>query len=424
MKKYFILFIVFSSTLLEVFGQSITNTGPESAGFSSERLKRMDVAMNDWVEKGWMNGAAALIIRDGKIAYYKAAGFNDLADKTPLKKDGIFRIASQSKAITSVAIMMLFEEGKLLLTDPVSKYIPSFRQQTVLDKFNPADTTYTTVPAARQLTIKDLLTHTSGLGYAQIGSKEANAIYAKNKITAGLGVSNESLLAAMTRLGTLPLMHQPGQKWTYGLNSDLLGSVVEIISGISLDEFFRTRIFQPLEMKDTYFVIPREKASRLVNLYTETPEGKLIKANGNMLNGPTTANYPLINNTYYSGGAGLSSTIYDYAVFLQMLLNRGEYNGKRLLGRNTVNMMITNQIGDLSLGDDKFGLGFQIASEQGSGSTPAQVGTFSWGGAFATSYWVDPKEKIVMLFFRQLQARTHNDVVEKFRALTYQAINN
>ncbi len=424
MKRYLIFFLVFGSSILQALSQTITNPGALAAGFSAERLKRMDVAMNDWVEKGWMNGAAALIIRDGKIAYYKAAGFNDLADKTPLKKDGIFRIASQSKAITSVAIMMLFEEGKLLLTDPVSKYIPSFRQQTVLDKFNPADTTYTTVPAARQLTIKDLLTHTSGLGYAQIGSKEANAIYAKNKITAGLGVSNESLLAAMTRLGTLPLMHQPGQKWTYGLNSDLLGSVVEIISGISLDEFFRTRIFQPLEMKDTYFVIPREKASRLVNLYTETPEGKLIKADGNMLNGPTTANYPLTNNTYYSGGAGLSSTIYDYAVFLQMLLNKGEYNGRRLLGRNTVNMMITNQIGDLSLGDDKFGLGFQIASEQGSGSTPAQAGTFSWGGAFATSYWVDPKEKMVMLFFRQLQARTHNDVVEKFRALTYQAIND
>lgn len=424
MKRYLILFIVFGSTLLQVFSQPITNTGAEAAGFSTERLKRMDHAINEWVEKGWMNGGAALIIRNGKIAYYKAAGFNDLADKTPLQKDGIFRIASQSKAITSVAIMMLFEEGKLLLTDPVSQYIPSFRQQTVLDKFNPADSTYTTVPTARQVTIKDLLTHTSGLGYAQIGSKEANAIYAKNKITAGLGVSDESLLAAMTRLGTLPLMHQPGQRWTYGLNTDLLGSLVEIISGISLDEFFRTRIFEPLQMKDTYFYIPKEKANRLVNLYTETPDGDLIKAGANMLNGPTAANYPLVNSTYYSGGAGLSSTIYDYAVFLQMLLNNGEYNGKRLLGRNTVRMMTMNQIGDLSLGDDKFGLGFQVVSEQGSSRTPAQAGTFSWGGAFATSYWVDPKEKMVMLFYRQLQNNTHNDVVEKFRALTYQAIND
>ncbi len=424
MKRYLIFFLVFGSGILQTFSQTITNPGAQAAGFSAERLKRMDLAMNEWVEKGWMNGGAALIIRDGKIAYYKAAGYNDLASKTPLQKEGIFRIASQTKAITSVAIMMLFEEGKLLISDPVSKYIPTFSKQTVLEKFSPADSTYTTVPAGRQVTIKDLLTHTSGLGYAQIGSKEANAIYAKNRITAGLGVTSESLLGAMTRLGTLPLMHQPGQKWTYGLNTDLLGCIVEVVSGMSLDEFFKTRIFEPLGMKDTYFHVPAEKANRLVNLYTETPDGKLVKADGNMLNGPTAANYPLLKNSYYSGGAGLSSTIYDYAVFLQMLLNNGEYNGKRLLGRNTVSMMTMNQIGELSLGDDKFGLGFQIISEQGSSRTPAQVGTFSWGGAFATSYWVDPKEKIVMLFYRQLQNRTHNDVVEKFRALTYQAIED
>jgi CubicO group peptidase (beta-lactamase class C family) len=228
----------------------------------------------------------------------------------------------------------------------------------------------------------------------------------------------------MTRLGTLPLMHQPGEKWTYGLNNDLLGSLVELISGVSLDEFFRTRIFEPLGMKDTYFTIPQAKALRLVNLYTEKADGTLVKAGTNMLNGPVTANYPLVKTSYFSGGAGLSSTLYDYAIFLQMLLNNGEYNGKRLLGRNTVRMMTINQIGDLSLGDDKFGLGFQIVSEKGSGRTPAQAGTFSWGGAFATSYWVDPKEKMVLLFYRQLQARTHNEVVEKFRALTYQAIND
>ena len=379
--------------------------------------------MDEWVKKGYMNGGAALIIRNGKIAYYKASGYDDLDTKSTLQKDGIFRIASQTKAITSVAIMMLFDEGKLLLSDPVSQYIPSFKKQSVLVTLNP-DTTYTTVPAKREVTIKDLLTHTSGLGYAQIGSKEANSIYEKSKLTAGIGVSNETLLTAMTRLGTLPLMHQPGEKWTYGLNNDLLGSLVELISGVSLDEFFRTRIFEPLGMKDTYFTIPQAKASRLVNLYTEKSDGTLVKAGTNMLNGPVTANYPLVKTSYYSGGAGLSSTLYDYAIFLQMLLNNGEYNGKRLLGRNTVRMMTTNQIGDLSLGDDKFGLGFQIVSEKGSGRTPAQAGTFSWGGAFATSYWVDPKEKMVLLFYRQLQARIHNELVEKFRALTYQAIND
>jgi CubicO group peptidase (beta-lactamase class C family) len=237
-------------------------------------------------------------------------------------------------------------------------------------------------------------------------------------------VQDDKLLDAMNRLAKLPLMHQPGEKFTYGLNSDLLGCVVEVISGMSLNDFFRSKIFQPLGMNDTYFFIPKEKESRLVNLYREDSTGHLVKAEGNMLNGPTISNYPLLNSTYYSGGAGLSSTIYDYGIFLQMLLNNGVYNGKRLLSRNSVRLMTMNQIGDLSLGKDKFGLGFQVVTEAGSSRTPAQQGTFSWGGAFATSYWVDPKEKMVLLFYRQLQGTTHGDVVEKFRALVYGAIND
>src|SRR5690606_22383137 len=264
-----------------------------------------------------------------------------------------------TKAITSVAMMMLFDEGKVLLTDPLSQYIPSFKNQQVLVKLNIADTSYTTEPAKRAITIKDLLTHTSGLGYAQIGSREANAIYAKFKLTAGIGVKDESLLEAMTRLGTVPLLHQPGERWTYGLNSDLLGCLVEIISGQHLDEFFRTRIFEPLGMNDTYFTIPPAKAERLVNLYTEENDGKLVKAQANMLNGKeVTPEYPLEGSSYYSGGAGLSSTLMDYAIFLQMLLNEGEYNGVRILGRNTVRMMTSNQIGTIDYGENKFGLGF------------------------------------------------------------------
>jgi CubicO group peptidase (beta-lactamase class C family) len=197
---------------------------------------------------------------------------------------------------------------------------------------------------------------------------------------------------------------------------------VEVISGTNLNEFFKRRIFQPLGMKDTYFQVPADKGKRLVTLYREDSLGRLMKADARMLNGPAMADYPLIPSDYYSGGAGLSSTVYDYAIFLQMLLNGGKYNGQRLLGRNTVRMMTMNQIGDLSLGADKFGLGFQVVTERGSARTPAQEGTFSWGGAFATSYWVDPKEKLVIVFYRQLQGGTHGDVVEKFRALTYQAI--
>jgi CubicO group peptidase (beta-lactamase class C family) len=425
MKKHFLLATIIILQIQFATAQKIIPlTTPEAAGFSSERLQRLDREMNDWAKKEWMNGGVALIIRNGKVAYYKAAGVNDLDTKSALQKEAIFRIASQTKAITSVAMMMLFEEGKFQLDDAVSKYIPAFKKQQVLDKFEAADTTYTTIPAKTDITIRQLFTHTSGLGYAQIGSKEANAIYAKSKITAGIGVQDDKLSDAMNRLAKLPLMHQPGEKFTYGLNSDLLGCLVEVISGISLNDFFRTKIFQPLGMNDTYFFIPKEKASRLVNLYREDSTGHLVKAEGNMLNGPTVSNYPLLNSTYYSGGAGLSSTIYDYGIFLQMLLNNGMYNGKRLLSRNSVRLMTMNQIGDLSLGKDKFGLGFQVVTEAGSSRTPAQEGTYSWGGAFATSYWVDTKEKMVLLFYRQLQGTTHGDVVEKFRALVYGAIND
>ena len=425
MKKLSLFISLLLLQAIIVTAQKITPATPEAAGFSSERLARIDREMNDWVQKGWIQGSTAIIIRNGKIAYHKAAGYNDLEAKTPMQKDNIFRIASQTKAITSVAVMILFEEGKLLLDDPVSKYIPAFKKQQVLDKFNPADTTWTAVPAKSEITIRQLLTHTSGLGYAQIGSKEANAIYAKSNLTAGIGVKDDNLLDAMNRLAQLPLMHQPGEKWTYGLNTDLLGCLVEVISGMSLDKFFKTRIFEPLGMNDTYFTIPKEKANRLVSIYREDKDGKLQKSTAELLNGKTvTPDYPLESSTYYSGGAGLSSTIYDYAVFLQMLLNNGVYNGKRILGRNTVRMMTMNQIGDLSRGDDKFGLGFQVVTERGSARTPSQAGTFSWGGAFATSYWVDPKEKMVFLLYRQLQSSTHGDVGEKFRSMTYAAIND
>jgi len=416
----FILAIISCTPATEKKLKTIANGTPESAGYSSQRLARLDSTMNNWVDKGWMNGAVSLIIRNGKIAHYKSFGYNDLETKAPLDKDGIFRIASQTKAITSVAAMILYEEGKFLLEDPVSKYIPSFANIQVLDKFNDKDTTYTTIPAKRQITIRDLLTHTSGIGYAQIGSKEANSIYAKNNITGGLDVYEGTLADAMTRLGTLPLMHQPGERWTYGLNTDLLGRLVEIWSGKTLEEFFNERIFKPLDMKDTYFNVPEEKANRLVNFFMADSTGlkKFEKALGGDLN------FPLRKKSYFSGGGGLSSTIYDYAVFLQMLLNEGEYNGVRLLSRNTVRMMTMNQIGDLNLGDNKFGLGFAIVSEKGSSMMPHQIGTYSWGGAFSTGYWVDPKEKMVVLIYRQMWGAHDAEIDAKFKVLVYQAIHD
>ena len=422
-------FLVFATLLLVVACQKqpeqkskvLTEATPEAGGFSSARLARLDSTMNDWVKKKWVNGAVALIARNGKIVFYKSAGYNDVETKAALPKDGIFRIASQTKAIASVAVMMLWEEGKFSLDDPISKFIPSFANQKVLDKFNPKDTSYTTIPAKRPSTVRDLLSHTSGLGYAAIGTPEANAIYAKNKITAGLDVMDDKLSSAITRLGALPLIYQPGEKWMYGLNIDVLGYLVEIWSGTSLDEFFAKRIFQPLGMNDTYFNLPQEKANRLVNFFTEDSTGikKTDKAFGQL-----DMSFPLHKKEYFSGGGGLSSTIYDYAVFLQMLLNGGEYNGQRLLARNTVRMMTMNQIGELNQGQAKFGLGFAIVTENGSRLEPNQAGTYSWGGAFSTSYWVDPKENMVVLLYRQMWGAKIGDANQAFKPLVYQAIND
>ena len=398
---------------------------PEAAGMSAERLKRIDTMLNGWIDRSRTNGAVALLLRNGKIVYHKAFGYDDEAKKVPMRTDHIFRIASQTKAVTSVAIMMLYEEGKLLLDDPISRYIPEFAKPVVLDRFNAADSSYTTVPAKSEITIRHLLTHTSGIGYAQIGSRESNAIYAKADLTAGIGAGPEHVLGPdMKKLAKLPLMHGPGERWTYGLNTDLLGYLVEVLSGTTLDQFFRTRIFEPLGMKDTYFNVPAEKQARVVTLYQEAG-GKLAKAKPAVnVNGNFLIDYPKTGTNYFSGGAGLSSTTLDYAIFLQMLLNGGEYNGKRILSRNSVRMMTINQIGDVAFGNNKFGLGFGITTEKGSSIIPTQEGTFEWGGAFSTLYWVDPKEKLVGILYRQLWGTTHGDAANKFKVMVYSAIND
>ncbi len=405
----------------------LTEGIPESVGFSSIRLARLDSGMSDWVKKEWVNGSVVLIARRNKIIFHKAYGYNDLVTKELLDKDGIFRIASQTKAITTVAAMMLWEEGKFSLDDPVSIFIPSFANQQVLETFNPLDTTYTTVPAKRLITVRDLLTQTSGIGYAGIGSAEANAIYAKYNITGGVGVEGQKLSDAMNRLGTLPLLFQPGEKWMYGLNTDLLGYLIEIWSGKSLEDFFTERIFRPLGMNDTYFNVPTEKTSRLVNFFMEDATG--IKKQDKVWGGNLDMNFPLIKHDYFSGGGGLSSTIMDYAVFLQMLLNRGEYNGIQFLSHNTVRLMTMNQIGDLYVDfgvptENKFGFGFSLVTENGSRLSPSQAGTYSWGGVFSTTYWVDPKEEMIVLLYRQMWGSHIVDTDKAFKPLVYQAIND
>jgi CubicO group peptidase (beta-lactamase class C family) len=397
------------------------SVSPESVGMSAEKLGFIDTMISSVIDSGWISGAVGFIARDGKIVYNKSFGYNDLDAKTAMKTNDIFRIASQTKAITSLAVMILFDEGKLLLDDPVSKYIPEFAHPVVLDKFNPADTTFTSVPASREITIRDLLTHTSGIDYARIGSESMNAIYDKNNIPVGFESRPLLLGDCMKRLGKLPLVHQPGLQFTYGLNCDLLGYVVEVISGRSLDQFMHERIFEPLEMNDTYFYLPAEKQNRLVKPCTENEMHKAVKWNDQTF-GDVNVNYPLVKGTYYSGGAGLSSTIEDYAKFLQMMLNGGEYYGKKIISRKTVELMTSNQIGNLNVGSNKFGLGFEITTEEGQARLGVSKGSFSWGGFYGTTYWADPKEKLVCLLFGQQWPISHGEIGDEFRVLVYSAL--
>jgi CubicO group peptidase (beta-lactamase class C family) len=422
------VFIAHTSTAQSQF-KVLSVADPSAGGFSAERLTRLDSGMNNWVKNKWVNGSVALIARKGKIVFYKAYGYNDLDTKAPLDKTGIFRIASQTKAITTIAAMMLWEEGKFSLDDPVSKFIPSFANEQVLNNFDFKDTTFTTVPAKRPVTIRDLLTHVSGLGYPAIGTPQENAIYAKYAITGGVGVNNQKLSDVMNRLGTLPLFFQPGEKWMYGLNADVLGYLIEIWSGMSLEDFFAKRIFRPLGMKDTYFNLPAEKGPRLVNFFMQDSTGT-IKKQDKTFGGYLDMKYPLQKTDYFSGGGGLVSTIYDYAILLQMLLNEGTYNGVRMLSHNTVRMMTMNQIGDLFVSlngvksENKFGFNFSLITENGSRLGPSQAGTYAWGGVFSTTYWVDPKEDMFVLLYQQMWGPHITDAQKEFKPLVYQAIND
>lgn len=406
------------------FGQAKTLQpgSPSASGFSEERLLRIDQTLKQYIDSNWINGAAAFIARDGKIVYHKAFGKDDVKKNTPLQKDAIFRIASQTKAITSTAVMILFEEGKFLLDDPISKYIPSFAKPTLLQTFNEKDSSYTTLPAKREITIRDLLSHTSGIDYAQIGSPQMKAIYAKAGIEAGFVLKKQSLAEAINKLGKLPLIHNPGEKFTYSLSIDVLGRLVEIASGMNLDDFFHQRIFEPLGMNDTYFYLPESKQGRLVKVYTENKQSHRPEPWTSDTFPGMTIDYPINRNGYFAGGSALVSTMQDYAIFLQMLLNNGTYNGKKILARHTVEIMTKNQIGELSLGDDKFGLGFLITTAKGSLKLGQSEGSFSWGGFFGTVYWADPKEKLVALLFIQQYPFSRNELADKFRVLVYQSL--
>jgi len=402
------------------FAQTINTSSSPAATVDYTRLKRIDTLVNDYIAKGWLTGAVTLVVKDNQLVQYKGYGYQDVDSKKPMPPDALFRLASQTKAIVSAAIMTLWEEGKFTLDEPIADFIPEFRHPQVLDKYNAADTTYTTVPAKREITFRDLLTHTGGLDYAGIGSPNMKAIYAKAGIPVGLGKITGNLKERMAALGKLPLVSQPGEKWVYSLSVDVLGALVEMMSGTNLQDFLNQKLFKPLGMKDTYFNVPASKAVRLTTVYTEDSLGHVVKWDKNVRG--ADPDYPLLGNTYYSGGAGLTGTAYDYAIFLQMMLNKGKYNGIQVLAPRTVELMTSGQLDFMFNGVDNFGLGFGITSEKSGARSPRNAGSFSWGGYFGTTYWADPKAKLIGLIMTQQSPNSHGDLATKVEQLMYQSL--
>ncbi|TAK41807.1 MAG: class A beta-lactamase-related serine hydrolase [Saprospiraceae bacterium] len=403
----------------------LSEASPESVGMSSGRLARLDSFLMKSVAGNDIPGAVALVARNGKIVFQKAYGMADNASKRAMKTDDIFRIASQSKAITATAVMMLWEQGKFQLDDPISKYIPEFKNQQVLKDFKYADTSWTGEPVKSEITIRHLLTHTSGIGYGVIdGDERFKMLYHKAGITDLYTTENIPIAESVKKLAKLPLHHQPGEKFTYSEGLDVLGYFIEIVSGEAFDVFLKKHIFEPLGMNDTWFYLPSEKAARLVSV--QQPE------NGQWARLPVTfydPDYPVKGaKKFFSGGAGLSSTAKDYATFLQMYLNGGELNGRRILSRKTVEVILANHVGDLfpwGNGESYYGLAFGVLTQKG-GNKGGQgsAGTFEWGGYFNTQYFADPAEKIIGILMKQTQGTVSDETGGYFRQLIYQALDD
>ena len=415
MKKIFL--IVLSIIVLTSNAQVLQPTVQTNSKISATKLSLIDSVVNQYVKNRWLIGASVIVVKDHQVVYYKGLGYADEKTKKPMAADALYRIMSQSKAITSLAITQLYEQGKLGLDDKLSKYIPSFKNPKVINEYNAKDTSYTVVDAKREVTIRDLLTHSSGIDYTDIGSSKMSTIYNKANIPSGLGYFDANLVDRMTALGKLPLAHQPGEKFTYGLNSDVLGAVVEIISGMSLEAYFNKFIFEPMGMKDSYFNVPATKASRMPTVYTENDKKEIIEWPENFRK--INSNYPLKAKTYFSGGAGLSSTAFDYAIFLDMLLNKGKYNGHQILSPRTVEVMLGHQLDFQKEGEDYFSLGFSVTSAKSAERNLRSAGSFSWGGYYGTNYWADPKENLIVLIMTQHTPNSHDDLKGKIENIIY-----
>lgn len=388
---------------------------PAAHGLSEARLERLTAAMARSVAAGEVAGLVTFVARRGQVAHHEAFGHQDREAGIAMARDSIFRIASMTKAVTSVAAMMLMEEGRLLLNDPVSKFIPEFAHAAVMGA-----TPDERVPLRRAITVRDLLTHTAGLSY---GTGPLEATYKDAHVYSWYFADKaEPIGDTMARLATLPLVAQPGERWVYGFATDVLGVVVERASGLTLDAFFRTRIFEPLGMTDTSFYLPGEKRGRLAAVYSAGAAG-LTRAPDAWIGQGAYVDGPRMS---FSGGAGLLSTAADYGRFLQMLLNGGALDGVRLLSPTTVTLMTSDHVGAVydPTGGTGFGLGFEAVEHVGRAGQPSSAGEYSWGGAYFTEYWVDPANDIVAVFMAQLLPARATPVRNRFRALVYQAIVN
>ena len=405
--------------------QEVPVVKPETVGMSSERLERISSAVQRGIDDKRIAGAVTLVARRGHVAWFNAQGMADREAGKAMRPDSMFRICSMTKPITSTAVMMLYEEGRFLLEDPVSKYLPEFKNPKVLVK--PGSGATYTIPATREITIRDLLRHTSGITYQW--NSDLGPMYKSANVASGLLPYDGTIEDSTKRLAGLPLLFNPGEKWEYSLGVDVLGRLVEVVSGKPLDEFFRTRIFEPLGMKDTYFYPPESKVERLATAYTYY-EGKGLNPfpDTPITDGSFTysADYPVRGpKKLFSGGAGLVSTAADYLRFCQMMLDGGKVGNTRLLSRKSVELMTGDQLGKISSGQDfGFGLGFGVNGVRAPLSELGSAGEYNWGGFFYTEFSIDPKEQMIVIFMGQLHPTGDLTLDRQVNELAYQAIND
>lgn len=420
LKRSIFLFSLFALTACATVNSDFGVDTSDTAGFDDERLLRIGHAIEAEIADGNISGAVALIARDGNIAYHESFGLADVATATPMQTDSIFRIASMTKAITSVAVMILYERGHFMLNDPVADFIPAFADPQVAVSFDDNGEVTETRPAEREIRIIDLLTHSSGISYPFI-DQPLQRSYKAGGVIDGLTATNIKLAEGMQALAGQPLLFDPGARFAYGLNTDVLGYLVEVVSGKPLDQFFQDEIFAPLGMTDTYFYLPASKADRLVTLYAFVDTLKVSDGTEAdiKLDNPR---YPVEGaKSYFSGGAGLSSTALDYGRFVTMLLNDGEMDGAQVLSRKSVELMRAPRIDWDNDGDADFGLGFQVTSDVGKSGELGSAGAYAWGGAFNTTYWIDPEERLIGVFMSQSRP-TQTDISDRYRVLVYQAL--